>query len=141
MPKPGSCKGKQVLRSAQDDKLVYPALVPSGTAQGRGRVGLPAGTSVIDAALFPGTHSGLALDSSGAVHAFGGADAALTTVPSSWTLPGQPAAITLAGTAQAPSGILTDAAGDWQVFGSLLLLPDPSFAGPSFDPMTGLPMR
>ena len=117
------------------------SLVRSGTAQGRGHVGLPAGTSVIDAALFPGTHSGLALDSSGAVHAFGGADAALTTVPSSWTLPGQPAAITLAGTAQAPSGILTDAAGDWQVFGSLLLLPDASFAGPSFDPMTGLPVR
>src|SRR5438128_680079 len=117
------------------------SLVPSGTVQGRGHVGLPAGTSVIDAALFPGTPSGLALDSSGAVHAFGGADAALTTVPSSWTLPGQPAAITLAGTAQAPCGILTDAAGDWQVFGSLLLLPDASFAGPSFDPMTGLPVR
>jgi hypothetical protein len=102
---------------------------------------LPAGASVVDAALFPGTHSGLALDSSGAVHAFGGADAALAAIPTTWTLPGQPAAMTLAGTAQAPAGILTDASGDWQPFGSLLLLPDASFAGPVFDSMTGLPVR
>ena len=95
----------------------------------------------IDAALFPGTHSGLALDSSGAVHAFGGADAALASIPTAWTLPGQPAAMTLAGTAQAPAGILTDASGDWQTFGSMLLLPDASFGGPAFDPMTGLPVR
>ena len=61
--------------------------------------------------------------------------------PSSWPLPGQPAAITLAGTALAPAGILTDASGDWQTFGSLLLLPDATFGGPSFDPMTGLPVR
>jgi len=102
---------------------------------------LPAGAGVVDAALFPGTHSGLALDSSGAVHAFGGADAALTSIPTAWTLPGQPAAMTLAGTAQAPAGILTDANGDWLTFGSMLLLPDASFAGPAFDPMTGLPVR
>jgi murein DD-endopeptidase MepM/ murein hydrolase activator NlpD len=102
---------------------------------------LPAGASVIDAALFPGTHSGLALDSSGAVHAFGGADAALASIPAAWTLPGQPAAMTLAGTALAPAGILTDTSGDWQAFGSLLLLPDASFGGPAFDPMTGLPVR
>jgi len=57
------------------------------------------------------------------------------------TLPGQPAAMTLAGTAQAPAGILTDASGDWQAFGSLLLLPDANFGGPSFDPATGLPVR
>jgi hypothetical protein len=102
---------------------------------------LPAGTSVVDAALFPGTHSGLALDSGGAVHAFGGADAALAAIPTAWTLPGQPAAMTLAGTAQAPAGILTDANGDWQAFGSMLLLPDSSFGGPAFDPMTGLSVR
>ena len=102
---------------------------------------LPAGSSVVDAALFPGTHSGLALDSSGAVHAFGGADAALTSMPAAWTLPGQPAAMTVAGTAQAPAGILTDASGDWQIFGSMLLLPDASFGGPAFDRMTGLPVR
>ena len=102
---------------------------------------LPAGVIIVDAALFPGTHSGLALDSGGALHAFGAAGPALAAIASSWTLPGQPAAITLAGTAQAPAGILTDAAGDWQTFGSLLLLPDASFGGPAFDPMTGLPVR
>jgi hypothetical protein len=114
---------------------------PSGGGQAGGSVSLPAGASVVDAALFPGTHSGLALDSSGAVHPFGGADAALAAMPTAWTLPGQPAAMTLAGTAQAPAGILTDASGDWQAFGSLLMLPDASFAGPVFDPMTGLPVR
>jgi hypothetical protein len=102
---------------------------------------LPAGITVVDAALFPGTHSGLALDSSGAVRAFGGAVAAIAAMPATWALPGQPAAITLAGTAQAPAGILTDASGDWQAFGSLLLLPDANFGGPAFDPMTGLPVR
>ena len=114
---------------------------PSGGGQAGGHISLPAGASVQDAALFPGTHAGLALDTTGSVHAFGGADAALTVTPSSWTLPGQPAAITLAGTAQAPAGILTDASGDWQTFGSLLLLPDATFGGPAFDPSTGLPMR
>jgi hypothetical protein len=114
------------------------AIAGSGTSVASA---LPAGASVVDAALFPGGHSGLALDTTGAVHAFGGADAALTATPSSWTLPGQPAAITLAGTARAPAGILTDASGDWQTFGSLLLLPDATFGGPSFDPMTGLPLR
>jgi hypothetical protein len=114
---------------------------PSGGGQGGGRVTLPAGASVVDAALFAGTHSGLALDSSGAVHAFGGADAALAAIPTTWTLPGQPAAMTLAGTAQAPAGILIDASGDWQAFGSMLLLPDSSFGGPAFDPMTGLPVH
>ena len=114
---------------------------PSGGGQGGGPLSLPAGATVVDAALFPGTHSGLALDSGGAVHAFGGADAALAAMPTAWTLPGQPAAITLAGTAQAPAGILTDESGDWQTFGSLLLLPDASFGGPVFDPMTGLAVR
>jgi hypothetical protein len=111
---------------------------PSGDA---GHVSLPAGATVVDAALFSGTHSGLALDNAGVVHAFGGVDAALAAVPSMWTLPGQPAGMILAGTPQAPAGILIDASGDWQAFGSLLLLPDASFGGPAFDPMTGLPVR
>jgi hypothetical protein len=75
------------------------------------------------------------------VHAFGGSDAALAAMPAGWNLPGQPDAITLAGTPQAPAGILTDASGDWQTFGSLLLLPDATFGGPVFDPTTGLPVR
>jgi hypothetical protein len=102
---------------------------------------LPAGATLVDAALFPGTHAGLALDSTGAVHAFGGADSALAAVPSSWTLPGQPAGISLAGTSQAPAGIITDSSGDWESFGSLLVLPDGTFGGPVFDPTTGLPLR
>ncbi len=114
---------------------------PGGGGPDGGHVSLPAGASVVDAALFAGTHSGLALDSSGAVHAFGGADAALASIPSMWTLPGQPAAMILAGTSQAPAGILIDASGDWQLFGSLLLLPDAGFGGPAFDPMTGLPIH
>ena len=114
---------------------------PSGGGQGGGTVSLTAGASVVDAALFPGTQSGLALDSGGAVHAFGGADATLPVTPSSWTLPGQAAAITLAGTTDAPAGVLIDASGDWQVFGSLLVLPDATFGGPVFDPATGLPVR
>ncbi len=114
---------------------------PSGGGQGGGNVSLPGGASVVDAALFPGTHSGVALDTIGAVHPFGGADVALAVMPLNWTLPDQPAAITLAGTAEAPAGVLTDASGDWQVFGSLLLLPDATFGGPTFDPTTGLPFR
>jgi hypothetical protein len=99
------------------------------------------GATVLDAALFPGTHSGLALDSTGAIHAFGGVDAAVAVTPSSWTLPDQPAAITLEGTPESPAGVLTDASGDWQIFGSLLVLPDSTFGGPAFDPATGLPVR
>jgi hypothetical protein len=114
---------------------------PSGGWQGRGIVSLPAGAAVVDAGLFPGTHSGLALDSTGAVHAFGGADAALPVMPSSWMLPDQPMAISLSGTAQSPAGVLIDASGDWQVFGSLIVLPDSTFGGPAFDPATGLPVR
>ena len=114
---------------------------PPGGGQGGGHVSVPAGVTVVDAALFAGTHSGLALDSAGAVHAFGGANPALAALPSNWTLPGQPVAMTLAGTAQAPAGFLIDASGDWQTFGSLLLLPDASFGSPAFDPMTGLPVR
>jgi hypothetical protein len=75
------------------------------------------------------------------VHAFGGADAALPVTPSSWTLPDKPLAIKLAGTAQSPAGVLIDASGDWQTFGSLLALPDATFGGPAFDPTTGLPLR
>ena len=130
------------LLAASDGTVM--AVDAAGAIAGSGAsvaAALPAGSTVVDAALFSGTHSGLALDSSGAVHAFGGADAALAALPTMWTLPGQPAAMTLAGTAQAPAGILTDASGDWQTFGSLLLLPEASFAGPAFDAMTGLPVR
>ncbi|MDQ6713345.1 MAG: M23 family metallopeptidase [Candidatus Dormibacteraeota bacterium] len=130
------------LLAASDGTVM--AVDAAGTIAGSGASvasALPAGATVVDAALFPGTHSGLALDSSGAVHAFGGADAALVAIPTTWALPGQPAAVTLAGTAQAPAGILTDANGDWQAFGSMLLLADATFSGPAFDPMTGLPVR
>ena len=112
-----------------------------GSGSSGEQVGLPAGESLVDAALFPGTHGGLALDSAGALHPFAGSDAALSAAPTSWTLPGQPAGITLAGSAQAPAGIVTDASGDWQTFGSLLLLPDTTFSGPLFDRSTGLPLR
>jgi hypothetical protein len=128
------------LLAASDGALM--AVAADGTIAGApSNAALPAGATLVDAALFPGTHSGLALDSGGAVHAFGGVDAAVSVTPSSWTLPDQPAAITLAGTAQSPAGVLTDASGDWQVFGSLLVLPDSTFGGPAFDPMTGLPVR
>jgi hypothetical protein len=113
----------------------------SGGGQHGSNMSLPSGTSLVDAALFNGTHAGLALDSTGAVHAFGGADATLGAIPATWSLPGQPAAITLGGTPQAPAGLLIDASGDWQTFGSLLLLPNSRFGGPAFDPMTGLPVR
>jgi len=117
------------------------ATVLAGSAQPGAALSLPAGASVMDAALFPGMDSGLMLDSLGGLHAFGGTDAALAAAPSSWTLPAQPAALELAGTVQAPAGILTDATGDWQTFGSLALLPDAIFRGPVFDPTTGLPVR
>jgi hypothetical protein len=130
------------LLSAGDGTLM--AVDAGGAIAGSGASvasALPTGVTVVDAALFAGTRSGLALDSAGALHAFGGASPASTALPSSWTLPGQPLAMTLAGSAQAPAGILIDASGDWQTFGSLLLLPDGSFGGPAFDPMTGLPVR
>jgi hypothetical protein len=113
----------------------------SGAGNDAGHVSMPADATVVDAALFAGTHSGFALDSSGAVRAFGGVDAALAALPSMWTLPGQPAAMILAGTPQAPAGLFIDASGDWQPFGSLLLLSDETFGGPVFDPTTGLPVR
>jgi hypothetical protein len=130
------------LLAASDGTIM--AVDAGGAIAGSGATvapALPAGVTLVDAALFAGTHSGLALDSAGAVHPFGGADPALTALPSTWTLPGHPVAITMAGTAQAPAGLLTDANGDWQTFGSLLLLPDASCGGPAFDPMTGLPVR
>lgn len=104
-------------------------------------VAIPEGSRVVDASLLPGTHGGLVLDDSGAVHAFGGADPALASALPSWTLPSRPAGITLAGSAQAPAGIVIDASGDWQTFGSVLLLPDATFGGPLFDRSTGLPIR
>ena len=104
-------------------------------------IALPEGSTLVDAALFPGSRGGLAIDTGGALHTFGGADPALAADLSSWTLPGQPAGIMLAGSSQAPVGIVTDASGDWQSFGSLLLLPDTTFSGPLFDRSTGLPIR
>jgi hypothetical protein len=47
----------------------------------------------------------------------------------------------VAGTADAPAGLLIDSTGHRQVYGSLLLLPGPAFSGPTFDPLTGLPLR
>ena len=75
------------------------------------------------------------------VHAFGVAGAALAAITSGWTLPGQPLAIAVGGSPQAPAGIVTDTSGDWQTFGSMLLLPDATFSGPVFDSTTGLPLR
>ena len=129
------------LLAASDGAAMAVDASGSIEGQGGGSVSLPAGATVVDGALFSGTHSGLVLDTTGAVHAFGGADAALPMTPSSWTLPDKPAAITLAGSAQSPAGVLTDASGDWQVFGSLLVLPDPTFGGPAFDSTTGLAIR
>src|SRR5438876_72172 len=113
----------------------------AGAGRAGGSVSLSAGATLVDAALFPGSHAGLALDSAGAVHAFGAADAALSGITSGWTLTAQPVAIALSGTPQAPAGIVTDASGDWQTFGSMLLLPDATFGGPLFDSTTGLPVR
>jgi len=93
---------------------------------------------VQDAALFPGTHAGLALDSAGSLHAFGEVGDLMKGLPDQWTLPADPAGIALAGSPQAPAGLLIDTHGDRQSFGSLLLLPTDLFAGPSFDPATGL---
>ena len=61
------------------------AVAPSPAAgEGRvvGSVSLSAGASLVDAALFSGSHAGLALDSAGAVHAFGATDPGLATVAS-----------------------------------------------------------
>jgi hypothetical protein len=104
-------------------------------------VSIPSGMSVVDAALFPGDLGGLMLDTAGTLRAFGGASVADGTLPSSWTLPGQPAGIALAGGLDAPAGILTDSNGDWQTFGSLLLLPTAMFSRPAFDRTIGLPIR
>ena len=112
-----------------------------GAGRAGGSVSLSTGASLVDAALFPGSHAGLALDSTGVVHAFGVAGAALAAITSGWTLPGQPLAIAVGGSPQAPAGIVTDASGDWQTFGSMLLLSDATFSGPVFDSTTGLPLR
>ena len=131
------------LLAAGDGSLMVidAAGVISPSSSGGGRISLSTGVAVVDAALFPGSHLGLALDSAGAVHAFGAADAALSAITPGWTLPGRPVAIAVGGTPQAPAGIVTDASGDWQAFGSMLLLPDATFGGPLFDSTTGLPVR
>jgi peptidase M23-like protein len=130
------------LLAASDGTLV--AVDAGGTIAGA-QLGLApalaAGDTLVDAAFFPGTHAGLALDSRGLLHAIGGADPALALLPAAWTLEGRPAAILLQGTPQAPAGFVTDANGVRQPFGSLLQLTDQSFAGVGFDPLTGLVVR
>lgn len=98
-------------------------------------------STIQDAALFPGTRAGLALDTAGSLHAFGNVGDLLQGLPDQWTLPADPAGIAVAGSPQAPAGLLLDARGDRQAFGSLLLLPAALFAGPTFDPETGLVVR
>jgi hypothetical protein len=98
-------------------------------------------STIQDAGLFPGTHTGLALDTAGSLHTFGDVGDLLKRLPDQWTLPADPAGIALAGSPQAPAGLLFDQHGDRLAFGSLLLLPASLFAGPTFDPETGLVVR
>lgn len=98
-------------------------------------------SSVRDAALFPGTRAGLAIDSVGSLHSFGDVADLMKGLPDQWTLPADPAAIALAGSPQAPAGLLLDMQGNRQAFGSMLLLSAGLFAGPTFDPETGLVIR
>jgi len=98
-------------------------------------------STIQDAGLFPGTHTGLALDTAGSLHAFGDVGDLLKRLPDQWTLPADPAGIAVAGSPQAPAGLLFDLRGDRLAFGSLLLLPAGLFAGPTFDPETGLVVR
>ena len=98
-------------------------------------------SSIQDAGVFPGTRAGLALDSAGSLHAFGDVGDLLTRLPDQWMLAADPAGIAVAGSPQAPAGLLLDVHGDRQAFGSLLLLPAGLFAGPTFDPETGLVVR
>src|SRR5206468_1505503 len=60
------------LLAAGDGSLMVidAAGVISPSSSGGGRISLSTGVAVVDAALFPGSHVGLALDSAGAVHAF-----------------------------------------------------------------------
>jgi peptidase M23-like protein len=117
------------------------AIVLAGGSQPGPGANLAAGAAIRDAALFPGSNGGLMIDSFGGLHAFNGADGALIMAPSSWTLPTAPEGIELAGTPDAPAGIISDSSGDWQTFGSLAMFPDRIFSGPVFDPATGLPVR
>jgi hypothetical protein len=98
-------------------------------------------SSVQDAAVFPGTRAGLAIDTAGSLHSFGEVSDLMKGLPDQWTLPADPAGIALAGSPQAPAGLLLDVLGDRQAFGSMLLLPADLFAGPTFDPETGLIVR
>jgi hypothetical protein len=143
-PGPRLALGSPVRLLAADDGSLLGFGADGAIADSKGarsRVGLSPGTVLVDAALFPGTRAGLALDSGGALHAFGGADPALAAFPGGWALPAQAGGLSLAGTPQAPAGLITDSRGDWQPIGSSLLLPDPFFGGPAFDPSTGLPIR
>jgi len=102
---------------------------------------LAEGVTLVDAAVFSRGGGGLALDSDGQLHAFGVSATALTPAPAVWPLPDLPAGVALAGSANAPAGLLFDARGRRQPFGSVLLLPDSLFRGPTFDPVTGLVVR
>ncbi len=98
--------------------------------------------SLVDAGVFQTGNGGLTLDSDGSVHAFGdAASIPISLLPGAWVLAGAPTGIALAGTARAPAGLLLDAKGGRQPFGSVLLLPDSLFTGPTFDPLTGLVVR
>jgi peptidase M23-like protein len=130
------------LLAAGDGTLV--AVDAGGTIAGAKLTLAPAlapGVTLVDAGFFPGSRAGLALDSTGVVHALGGGDPALPMFPPAWTLEGRPAAIALDGTPQAPAGFITDANGVRQPFGSLLLLTDQTFSSAAFDPLTGLVVR
>lgn len=94
-----------------------------------------------DAGLFPGTHAGLALDTAGSLHGFGDVGDLFKGLPDQWTLPADPAGIAVAGTPRAPAGLLIDTRGNRLAFGSMLLLSADLFAGPTFDPETGLVVR
>lgn len=133
--------GGGVIGFGADGTMATAPSAAAAQAQSNASIALGEGITLVDAAAFPGTNGGLAIDSWGTVHAFGGADAAMTAVPSSWTLPSAVGGLALAGTAQAPAGFLIDSSGDWQAFGSLTMLTDSMFGRPLFDPTMGLADR
>lgn len=102
---------------------------------------LPVGVALVDGAAFGSGNGGITLDSDGRLHAFGDAASVLTAIPNLWPLAGSPAGIALSGGVRAPAGLLLDANGERYAFGSLLLLSEALFAGPTFDPQTGLVVR
>src|SRR5207302_10227847 len=114
----GSGDGSIVAVDAAGAVAVAPSPA-AGAGRVVGSVSLSAGASLVDAALFSGSHAGLALDSAGALHAFGATDPELATVASGWMLPGRPVAIALGGTPRAPAGALRDGSGDGRPLGTM----------------------